>query len=198
MNPMTFTIKIPVNILPKSIKLKEGEKIDWSKKNLKEKSEQEVIVEVADELGIEPKDIFKHIKVELSQNVAEGDLLAEKKGMLSTSRINSPTRGEIRKIDHLEGTVTLNCEEVVDVPFDPQTRLQALDKIKQNSIDRAKLLKLLSPKKISVTNITYIENLVPILVNKMINVVLDYVPKEKHIELLDRLNIIDIEEIENE
>lgn len=89
-------------------------------------------------------------------------------------------------------------EQVIEEDYDPQTRLQALDKLRQNNTDKAKLLKLLNPTQINVENLVYVEKMVPVLVNKMINIVLEYVPKEKQVELLEKLKVIDMEGIENE
>jgi hypothetical protein len=82
---------------------------------------------------------------------------------------------------------------VEDVPYDPQTRLQALDRIRQNALDRAKILKLLNPTQISIEKLVYVEKMIPIMVEKLVNVVLEYVPKEKQIELLEKLKTIDVE-----
>jgi hypothetical protein len=85
---------------------------------------------------------------------------------------------------------------IEEVPYDPQTRLQALDRIKQNVIDRAKLLKLLNPAQINVEKLVYVEKVIPVMVEQVINIVLNYVPKEKQVEMLEKLKAIDVEGIE--
>lgn len=114
---MSFSIGIDQVVLDKNLKFKEGEKIDWSKKNLKEKSETDLVIYISDELKIAPKDIFKHLKVSLGDTVKKDDILATKKGFMSTTTFKTPVEAEIRKIDHQEGTITLAVSDVIDVPF---------------------------------------------------------------------------------
>jgi len=78
---------------------------------------------------------------------------------------------------------------------DSEIKLAVLEKIRQINIDRAKLLKLLNPTQINIEKMVYVEKMMPVLINKVINVVLDYIPKEKQVELLEKLKIIDIEEV---
>lgn len=74
-------------------------------------------------------------------------------------------------------------------------KLMALEKIRQNDENRTKLLKLIDPGKINIEKMVYIEKVMPIMINKFLNVVLEYIPdKEKQKELLNRINAIDIEE----
>jgi len=114
---MSFIIKINSSLLPKSVKFKEGELVDWGKKSLKEKSELEVKVNLVDELKIAPKDIFKHLKVSLGERVEEAQVLAETKQFFKKGSLKSPASAEVRGIDHLEGTLTLAMEKVIEVPF---------------------------------------------------------------------------------
>lgn len=114
---MSFVISIPSSIFQKDLKFKENEQVDWSKKNLKEQSEAEVVIDLASELGIEPKGIFKHLKVNIGELVKEGQVLAEKKGFLSGKKIKAPQGAEIRKINHENGTLTLAVKQTLDVPF---------------------------------------------------------------------------------
>lgn len=114
---MAFTIKIPANLLPKTIKFKEDEKVDWSKKNLKETFETELNINVIEELGIAAKDIFKHIKVSIGDKLEQGDLMAEKSSFFSKNKISAPEKAEVRSINHVEGSITLVTAKAVDIPF---------------------------------------------------------------------------------
>jgi len=76
---------------------------------------------------------------------------------------------------------------------DSEIKLAVIEKIRQINQDRAKLLKLLNPTQINIEKMVYVEKMVPVLINKIVNVVLDYVPKERQVELLERLKIIDID-----
>ncbi len=82
-----------------------------------------------------------------------------------------------------------------EVPIDPQTRLQALDKIRQNNLDRARLLKLLNPQQINVEKIVFAKTAIAVIVEQLVNVVLDFIPKEKQKEALEKLKAIDVEGI---
>lgn len=79
-------------------------------------------------------------------------------------------------------------------PTTPETKISALDKIRQNNKERSALLKLLNPTQITTYNITYVEKMIPILIQKYTSVVLGYVPKEKQIELLEKLKTINLED----
>ncbi len=114
---MAFTFSIPESVLPKGTKFKEGEVVDWGKKNLKEQTETEVIIDLAMELAIEPKAIFKHLKVNLGEMVKEGQLLAQKKGVLGHKDLKAPHSAEVRGINHEDGTLTLAISQITDVPF---------------------------------------------------------------------------------
>jgi hypothetical protein len=114
---MALTIVIPETIFSKGIKFKENEIIDWSQKSLKEQTEAEVVVEVADTLGIEAKAIFKHLKADLGEFLKEGQVLAEKKGLFGGQKVLAPKDAEVRGINHEDGTVTLAVNETTDVPF---------------------------------------------------------------------------------
>jgi|GEM_PF-1393401 len=114
---MSFTIKINAAFFPKGVKFKEGERVDWGKKSLKEKSEQVLKIDLAQELGILPKEIFKHLRVSLGEAVQAEQVLAEKKSFFRKRFLKSPEGAEVRGIDHLEGTLTLAVEKVVEVPF---------------------------------------------------------------------------------
>jgi len=77
---------------------------------------------------------------------------------------------------------------------DDQTKLQALEKIRQNNLDRAKLLKLLNPSQVSIEKLVYIQNLIPIMVEKIVNIAINYITdKDKQIEFLGRVKDTDIE-----
>ena len=86
---------------------------------------------------------------------------------------------------------------IIEEETNPQIKLQALDRIKQNNLDRSKLLKLLNPTQISIEKVVYIEKMIPVLVDKMVNIVLPYIPKEKKLEVLEKLKVIDIEEADS-
>lgn len=114
---MAFIIHIKTELLPKTVKFKENEEVDWGKKSLKEKTEQILAINLADELHIAPNNIFKHLLVTIGETVAKGQVLARKKNFMSSVEYKAPEEGEVRGLDHEEGTLTLAVEKVVSVPF---------------------------------------------------------------------------------
>ncbi len=84
--------------------------------------------------------------------------------------------------------------ETFEIPIDPETRISALDKIRQNNRERSALLKLLNPTQITTYNITYVEKMIPILIQKYTSIVLDYVSQDKQVELLEKLKAINLED----
>jgi uncharacterized protein YerC len=96
-------------------------------------------------------------------------------------------------VDKLGMVVKDSIGNPIRIEQDSKTKLEALDKIRQNNLDRAKLLKLLNPTQINIEKLVYVEKMMPVLVNKMIDLVILYTPKEKQVELLEKLRAIDIE-----
>lgn len=125
---MSFIISIPEQILPKAAKFKENEIVDWSKKNLSEQSEAEVVLNLVQELEIDPKAIFKHLKVNLGEQVKQGQLLAQKKAFLTGKNVFAPSDAEVRKINHEDGTLTLVTNRIVEVPFGLRAKFLKKDK----------------------------------------------------------------------
>ncbi len=125
---MSFTIRIPKNILPMADKLKEGDKVDWGKESMQERTEEEKVIHLSDELGIPAKDIFKYIRVNLGEKLASGDIIAEKKGLIGGKKIASPEPAEVRGINHTDGSLTLSIVETVEVPFVLEAKFIKRDK----------------------------------------------------------------------
>jgi len=76
---------------------------------------------------------------------------------------------------------------------EPEIKLAVVEKIRQINLDRAKLLKLLNPTQINIEKMVYVEKMIPMLINKVINITLEYVPKERQVELLEKLKAIDVD-----
>ncbi len=114
---MSFTIRIPEQRVNLPKKVKEGDVIDWSDEKVKERVEQEIVISLTTELSIEPRDIFKYIRVSLGDQLKQGQLLAEKKTFFTRHALIAPSSGEVRAINHTAGTLTYVIEELTDVPF---------------------------------------------------------------------------------
>ncbi|MHC4252898.1 MAG: hypothetical protein ACYS9X_27590, partial [Planctomycetota bacterium] len=70
-----------------------------------------VTVRVADELGVEPSEITDVLKVTVGAEVAEGDVIAEMKGLfgLFTSRVRAPAPGTVEYASTATGHVGVRC-----------------------------------------------------------------------------------------
>lgn len=112
-----MVIRIPERIVPLEKKLKEGTNVVWGEQPIYEKNESEVNIEVAAELKIPPKAIFKYLHVSLGEVLEKGAIIAERKSMLSKVSLVAPERGEVRAIDHDAGTVTLIVRESGEAHF---------------------------------------------------------------------------------
>lgn len=104
---MALNISIPTTFIPHLPHKEIGEPIALKSKALSSDTEEELVVDVATELSIPPKDIYKHLQVELGKTVEEGSVLAQKKSLLHTAHAVASRRGEVRRIDHISGTITL-------------------------------------------------------------------------------------------
>ncbi|MCR4329396.1 MAG: hypothetical protein NUV65_02520 [Candidatus Roizmanbacteria bacterium] len=103
---MSFTIRVPQTHIPESSSYKKGDKIKIQD-SYATQSKDSVTVDVAQELSIPAKDIFKYLTVTLGDMLEEGTVIAQKKGLFHTTRLQSPLKAEVRSIDHTQGTVTL-------------------------------------------------------------------------------------------
>lgn len=114
---MSKTVRIPERIVPLEKKLKEGTSVVWGEQPIYEQNQSLVVVEVAQELKIPSRDIFKYIHVSLGQVVEKDAVIAERKSLLQTMQIIAPAHGEVRAIDHDAGTVTLMTSETSHTHF---------------------------------------------------------------------------------
>ncbi|MFH0979446.1 MAG: hypothetical protein V1803_00645 [Candidatus Roizmanbacteria bacterium] len=87
--------------------VKEGSKVDFQTPLLEKKVEKELEINVATELGIDPKNIFRYLKKLVGEKVEKDNLLGEKKGLFSTKKLFSPETGIIKEVDHHRGTLIL-------------------------------------------------------------------------------------------
>lgn len=69
------------------------------------------VIPVAGILQVKEGSITKYLKKSVGSQITEGEVLAEKKGLLSTSVIKSPSKGTIKELDLKKGTVTVVCAQ---------------------------------------------------------------------------------------
>ena len=77
------------------------------------KFETSEIIPLAKILGIERTRVAKYLKKRIGEEVAPGDIIAEKRSFFSSSIIKSPTFGKLAQIDLSSGTLTLLVKKKV-------------------------------------------------------------------------------------
>ena len=95
----------------KKLGVKVGDKVDFDTPLYKNKEKSEERIEVAELLSIHPKKIFFHLKKNVGESIATGDLLAEKKSLFSDKKVTSHIEGVITEIDHIEGVVLIETQK---------------------------------------------------------------------------------------
>jgi len=79
------------------------------------------------------------------------------------------------------------------IPMDSKTKLDALEKIRQCNLDRAKLLKLLNPTQVNIEKMVYVEKMMPVLIRQVIDVAREFVPADKQLLFLEKMDTVNIE-----
>lgn len=102
---MVIKLQVPQGT---KIIVSKGQKVAHGEPFYSHHSEETHSIDVANELGIKPADIFAHVKGVVGDSVAEGATIAEKKKLLKKKKIQSPIAGTITKIDHDTGTVHIS------------------------------------------------------------------------------------------
>ncbi|PJE62376.1 hypothetical protein COU88_05330 [Candidatus Roizmanbacteria bacterium CG10_big_fil_rev_8_21_14_0_10_39_6] len=103
---MSFIIRIPQTHIPERSSYTKGDTIKIQD-SYTTQSKDTVSVDIASELSIPAKDIFKYLIVTLGDVLEEGAIIALKKGLFHTTKLQSPLKAEVRSIDHMQGTITL-------------------------------------------------------------------------------------------
>lgn len=102
---------ISVSIPPGSqIKVKAGEQIDLKTTLFESTANADHSVAIAQKLGVPASKIFRYLKKFVGEEVKKDEVLAVKKGLLSTKRIVSDYEGKIKEIDHSEGQLIITAK----------------------------------------------------------------------------------------
>lgn len=91
--------------------IKSGQKVDFSTPLMRKGASETITVNIASHLGIAPADIFLSVKKVVGDEVKGGEVLAEKKTILSVKKFISPREGTVREINHEEGTMVIEVTE---------------------------------------------------------------------------------------
>lgn len=143
---MDITLTLPEKI---DHSLKVGDSIDFGDKFYSSAVQETVTVNVADKLGVKSETIFRYLTKIIGENVSKGELLASKKGMLTTKKIHAPVSGVIREISHASGSILLSKTEASLAKNGATVRAQFRGKIKETkqnllvvSVENAKRIEL--------------------------------------------------------
>lgn len=108
---MKVPIKLPENA---ELLVQAGQLVDFSTPLLRKKATQTIRIPLAEILKFPPEKIFLSLKKVVGDEVKQGDLVAENKGMFATKQYFSSVDGIIREVDHLTGTMNIELQSNED------------------------------------------------------------------------------------
>lgn len=115
---MIITLTLPNNT---HLIAKKGEIINFGDPLYEIESRKEIIINIADKLGIRPENIFRYMVKVIGDKVKKGELIAKKKDFIRSQKIFSDYDGIIREINHQRGEVVLamdkNNQKIVQSHF---------------------------------------------------------------------------------
>ncbi|OGG02979.1 hypothetical protein A2W14_04330 [Candidatus Gottesmanbacteria bacterium RBG_16_37_8] len=90
----------------------------------------EVEINLSEILKVKTGDIFKFLKKRPTEKVSEGELLAEKKSLVTLLSVRSPISGNIKEVDLKKGTVTIIKEgkQTIKVTVPVKGRVKSIEK----------------------------------------------------------------------
>ncbi|MCX7955617.1 MAG: hypothetical protein N2593_00705 [Patescibacteria group bacterium] len=89
------------------ILVKKGSKIDFNTSLFKNNFKKEITINIAEKLSINPEKIFSYLKKLVGEEIKKDEILAEKKSLFSSIKINSPVSGIIKEINHNQGIIII-------------------------------------------------------------------------------------------
>lgn len=93
--------------------LKENQLVDFSTPFLKKKSEEEVNMPVAKNLGVPSEKIFRYLKKFVGESIEKGEVIAINKTFFSTMKVISKYSGQIKEINHFDGSISISVKSNV-------------------------------------------------------------------------------------
>lgn len=96
--------------IPDEIKclLKTGQKVDFNTPFFENKVVREETVTISDKLGIPQDKIFKYLKKFVGDRLEKGDVIAEKRGLISIDVVVSEYAGIVKEINHYDGSIVIS------------------------------------------------------------------------------------------
>lgn len=102
---MQFTVHFPET---SQCVLKGGQNVDFNTPFLKHKVQEDSNFSVSQRLHVPPEKIFHYMKKFVGDTIHKGDILAVKKGLLSTQKLMAETDGVLKEINHTDGTIVIS------------------------------------------------------------------------------------------
>ena len=102
---MILTISIPSD---GKCLLKPGQIVDFDTDFLENKLNSEITINVSKKLGIASDKIFNYLKKFVGDPIKRGEIIAEKKGLISNLTVESNYTGFIKEINHYDGNVIIS------------------------------------------------------------------------------------------
>ena len=107
---------MPVITVPKNAEVvaKIGDNIDFDEPLFRLFETKETVVSVSDFLRIPGDKIYPYLKKLIGDEVVKGEVIAEKKALTGSKKIDSPVNGKISRIDHNSGEVFIAVEAEIN------------------------------------------------------------------------------------
>lgn len=98
---------------PSSFKclLQNGQNVDFDTLYLEQELSTDIAIAVAKKLRIKPNHIFRYLKKFVGEKIHQGEILAEKKGLIGATKVIINQEGIIKEIDHNQGLVIISTPQ---------------------------------------------------------------------------------------
>ncbi len=106
-------ISVPIYTTDRCL-LKENQPVDFETPFLEKKVEEEVNVSIAKSLGVPPQKIFHYLKKFVGELIEKDEIIAINKSVFSTKKIISKYTGQIKEINHSDGSITISSKTKID------------------------------------------------------------------------------------
>lgn len=116
------------------ILVKEGDKVDFDTQLFEKKISKRIEIDIAKELGINPKNIFRYLTKLVGEKINKEDIIAVKKGLFLNGKVKSSVDGIIKEIDHHTGIITIDSFDKKNKHVQSPIKGE-VEKITKNQID---------------------------------------------------------------
>lgn len=87
--------------------IKVGQSVDFNTSLYEEQIAHEVKIIISDKIHVPSQKIFQYLKKVVGETVQKGEILAEKKSLLSATRYKSEWEGILKEINHIDGSILI-------------------------------------------------------------------------------------------